>query len=99
MKKVSIISLIFTVFILASCSTSAHTVSHNPPSKTTIVVKSSRPGNNYVWVDGYWKWSNRKHKYVWVNGYWAKKRNGRVWIPNHYQKKHGTYVYVPGHWR
>jgi len=37
----------------------------------TPVVKISKPGPNYVWVECHWKF-NKFGKKVWVRGHWKK---------------------------
>lgn len=55
-----------------------------PPEKRVIVIRPSRPDNNAMWIDGYWRWSVAKGRYHWVDGYWkiekstpVKKQKGR----------------------
>ena len=89
----SLIGLIFAG-LLAGCTSTVYVPS--PPPAARVEVKSSRPGPNYVWIDGHWKWNGRR--YAWVDGHWNKKKAGH-WVPGHWTKRPRGWVYVPGHWK
>ena len=66
-----------------------------PPVK--VETKPSRPGPDYVWVGGYWRWSGTK--YVWQSGRWQRpSASGKVWVAGRYVRRPHGYVYVSGHW-
>ena len=66
-----------------------------PPLK--VEARPPKPGTNYVWIAGHWKWNGAK--YVWAKGTWrATARSGSVWVKGHYRRRPTGYVYVPGHW-
>ena len=60
--------------------------------------RSSRPSNEYVWVDGYWHWNGRQ--YVWQPGHWARPPHERaMWVAPRYERHEQGYRYTPGQWR
>ncbi len=70
-----------------------------PVRTKTVIVKSNKPGGNYVWIEGQWKWNKKRQSYVWVDGRWAKRpRNSSVWVAGKWKKVAGGYKYIPGHW-
>ena len=68
-----------------------------PPPPPRKLVKIRKPGSNYTWIPGHYKW--RKGRYYWVKGYWKKGRRGHVWVKGHWVKRGGHWVYIEGHWR
>ena len=77
-------------------------VIHQLPTMPTHVKRPPKPGKNFVWSKGYFRWNPKKERYVWAVGAWKKKAPGKVWVPGHYDliKKHGykIKVWIPGHW-
>jgi hypothetical protein len=66
-----------------------------PPPREVIYV---RPGPQYVYVPGYYRWTGRKHR--WTRGYWAKPpRPHAVYVPGYWAPQRGGYVFVGGYWR
>jgi len=55
--------------------------------------------NNYIWVEGYWKWSKTYQDYFWVEGRWIRKRQGRTYIAGSYKLKNGIKIWISGFWR
>jgi WXXGXW repeat (2 copies) len=57
-----------------------------------------RPGPNYVWVPGYWRWEGRR--YAWIAGTWVlPPRPGAIWVgPRVIYRYHHPYYYG-GYWR
>mgnify|MGYP003650944298 CR=1 FL=1 len=58
----------------------------------------NRP-NNYIWVEGHWKWSRRYNDYIWVDGRWIKRRQGRTWVVGSYNWNNGIKIWINGCWR
>lgn len=71
-------------------------VTQAPPAPQQEVV-SARPGPDYVWVAGYWRW--RDSRYEWVAGHWeVPPRTGAVWIPPRWAPESGGYRFYDGYW-
>jgi len=95
MKKIAWITLIsFVLILLAGCVVSRPVVAP-PPLKMEIRV--AKPGPNYVWIVGHWKWG--RGKYMWVPGHWVKARRGFAWVPGHWEKRGRHWVWISGRWR
>jgi hypothetical protein len=67
-----------------------------PPDRVEEIV--TRPGNDYAWVRGHWRWTG--DDYDWVPGHWAPIERGYSnWVPGHWVHSHGHgWFFVEGHW-
>lgn len=60
--------------------------------------RGHRPGDDYVWIDGYWAWRGNHHE--WVEGRWDRPPHGRhEWIAPRWEHRGGSYVFIEGSWR
>ena len=56
------------------------------------------PAPGYLWVPGYWAWSERGG-YYWVPGTWIlPPKAGLVWTPGYWGSEEGVYVFHVGYW-
>lgn len=69
-----------------------------PRRSTRVVTRTTvvRPG--YVYIDGYWKWNNKRRTYVWVDGRYVKKKKNKVWVTGTWVKVSGGWTYKQGYW-
>lgn len=68
------------------------------PPPIIVESRSPQPGQEYIWIDGYWNWNS--NKYAWQRGRWAVPPHERaVWVAPRYEKHEQGYQYVPGQWR
>jgi len=77
-------------------SLEVHIATSAPPA-VRYEHRGPRPGEEYVWVKGFWTWdSSRWH---WVPGRWEPRAEPNAyWIaPRYIHSGHG-YIYEPGHW-
>jgi hypothetical protein len=64
-----------------------------PPPPRVVRVLPSRPGPEFVWVDGYWYPSGRHYK--WHDGYWTRPPyEGARWVRPH----HDGHQFFEGYW-
>jgi hypothetical protein len=70
-----------------------------PPPRHEVIVESSRPGADFIWVNGYWDGS--PGHYVWVAGRWNRPPHDHAqWVAPHWDRDHdGHYHQVKGEWR
>lgn len=55
------------------------------------------PGDNFVWVKGYWSWDG--NRYVRVHGHWmARPHATAVWVPGYWSEHHGKWRWHEGSW-
>jgi hypothetical protein len=67
------------------------------PPPVRIERRSAPPGPNYIWIDGYWNWSNQR--YSWEAGrYVVPPQPDVVWVPARYDADGRSYRYSPGTW-
>ena len=72
-------------------------VDQAPPPRRVEVVPV-HPGPEFVWIDGYWGWTDRA--YAWVPGRWARPPRLRAhWVPGHWRREHRGWYWQPGRWR
>ena len=71
-------------------------VDRGPPADRTEVIVE-RPGRDFVWIKGHWRWDGRE--YNWAPGHWAPLQYGyRDWVPGHWAHYRRGWYYVEGHW-
>ena len=80
-----------------SCATRTVYIKKAPPVKKTE-IKTPKPGNNFVWVEGYWKWNPKRDKYVWNPGFWKKIEPGKRWQNGHWKRAPKGWIWVKGYW-
>ena len=57
----------------------------------------ARPGQDYVWVKGFWNWDGGRWR--WINGRWDRPAVAQgYWIPARYIRSGRGTIYEPGHW-
>ena len=67
------------------------TIGQPPPPRVYRVPP--QPGNEFVWVEGYWY--PQGHKYRWHDGYWTRAPfAGAYWVQPYYDGGR----YVSGYW-
>ena len=56
-----------------------------PPQPRVFHSRPRQPGQDYVWVEGYWYPNPSGKKYVWHDGYWTRAPfAGARWVAPHY---------------
>jgi hypothetical protein len=56
------------------------------------------PAAGYLWVPGYWAWSEGVG-YYWVPGAWILPPTaGLLWTPGYWESEEGVYVFHVGYW-
>lgn len=57
---------------------------------------TNRPGDDYFWMSGYWKYE--RNKYVWYSGKWEKLDEDWIYVPPKYVWRPKGYIFVPAFW-
>jgi hypothetical protein len=66
-----------------------------PPPRYEAI--GAAPHRGYVWIDGYWGWSGRRHD--WVPGRWAPPPHpGQRWVPHRWDREGSHWRMRPGRW-
>src|SRR5262249_41449198 len=56
------------------------------------------PGEGYIWIPGYWAYSDGDG-YYWIPGTWAlPPEEGLLWTPGYWGWQDGCYVWYAGYW-
>lgn len=58
----------------------------------------AKPGKDYFWVPGYWKYSESKKDYIWQRGRWNPINENWQYVPAHYEWRDRGYIFVPSYW-
>lgn len=68
-----------------------------PPQKDESAFVMNPPGDDYVWLSGYWYWTGAT--WIWVGGRWAlPPASDHVWVTSGWVIVDNRYRYVPGRW-
>lgn len=68
-----------------------------PPSQPIDDERPTSPGSNYIWLSGYWWWTNST--YVWVPGYWSvPPQPNYAYVSGYWTYRSTHWVYVRGGW-
>lgn len=55
-----------------------------PPPR--VEYRGYPPVVGYVWIDGYWNWTGRRHD--WMPGYWSAPHHRHPSPPRQWQREH-----------
>jgi WXXGXW repeat (2 copies) len=82
--------------IIAEQTTNYVVVQQAPPADI-VEVQDTKPGPEYSWIKGHWKWEN--NKWAWHKGGWTLLPHPEAqWVVGYWQKKHHGWIWVEGHW-
>ena len=73
-------------------------VAQKPVQPKMKVKKGRRPGRDYVWISGHWRWNVQHKKYVWESPKWVREPAGKKWSPGQWKQVPGGYKWIPGKW-
>ena len=94
-------SMLMFVLLTASSKTIAQvsfTVAFAPPA-LPVYEQPVCPGDNYIWVPGYWAWDPDYEDYYWVPGTWVLAPEvGYLWTPPWWGWGGGGFVFHEGYW-
>jgi len=90
-----LLTLIVGAQLLTACS--GYIVATGPPHPPVEVIVAA-PAPHYVWVSGYYSYSNST--YVWVDGSYQVPPRGRtVYVQGQWQQGPKGYKRSRGHWQ
>ncbi len=95
MRRMILMGIIL-VFLSLGCASSGKVATKEPPA-LRAETRPSRPFQEAVWVDGYWRWNG--YDFVWVAGKWMKPKKGHAWAPGHWQKTPKGWQWKSGYWK
>ena len=82
---------------LASAQVAA-TITVAPPP-LLVYAQPPVPGEGYIWMPGYWSWSEPEATYYWVPGTWVLAPNdGDLWTPGYWAFENAGYFWHIGYW-
>jgi hypothetical protein len=96
--------------ILSACSIAALSVPASAQVSAEISVNVAPPplpayeqppipGDNYIWVPGYWSWDQAEADYYWVPATWVEApQPGLLWTPSYWSWNDSAFVFIPGYW-
>jgi hypothetical protein len=84
------------VVVMAACTGRMYIRIAPPPQQVEVI--SPQPGEMYVWVEGFWVWSD--YLYIWSPGRWVRAPSaGAAWVPGEWRETRKGYYRIPGRWR
>src|SRR5579872_964857 len=97
-KFITVFFLMIFLLPFAGCyERSGVVVSYGPPPPRIVGFVGHPPGPDFVWVDGFWRWSGRN--YYWVPGYWVRRpHHNAVWVSGYWTQRRSGWVWVEGRW-
>ncbi len=67
------------------------------PPALPVYEQPAIPAVGYLWVPGYWSWSDEGY-YYWVPGTWVlPPQTGLLWTPGYWGWNHGVYLWHQGY--
>ncbi|HUK13271.1 MAG TPA: hypothetical protein VLW17_08205 [Thermoanaerobaculaceae bacterium] len=86
---------LIALLLMSSCIVAPYAPEGPPTPYAEAQVVAPSPG--FVWIGGYWGWSNR---WIWHSGYWARPpRVGAVWVAGRWNRGARGWRWTPGRWR
>lgn len=67
-----------------------------PPPHHEVIGVAPYPG--YIWIGGYWSWTDHDY-YNWRPGHWQAPRPGYRWVPHHWEQHGQEWRGMRGHWQ
>lgn len=69
------------------------------PPPLPVYAQPPVPGDDYIWVPGYWAWNADSQDYYWVPGTWVlAPEDGYLWTPGYWSFDGAGYIWNPGYW-
>jgi hypothetical protein len=69
------------------------------PPELPVYEQPPLPGDGYLWMPGYWYWSDDAQDYYWVPGTWVEAPEpGLLWTPGYWGSDGGAFLWHPGWW-
>ncbi|MDB5086997.1 MAG: repeat-containing protein [Mucilaginibacter sp.] len=72
---------------------------HVNPPELPVYSQPPCPADGYLWVPGYWAWSETDNDYYWVPGVWVSPpQTGYLWTPGYWGYDGDVYIFHTGYW-
>jgi YXWGXW repeat-containing protein len=98
-KLIRSLMLALAMMLFVSGASSAQvflSVSIGPPP-LPVYEQPLCPGEDYIWMPGYWAWS--PVGFYWVPGTWVlAPESGLLWTPGYWAFEDAVYYWHPGYW-
>src|SRR5690348_5647946 len=94
-------ALMFGVVMLAACASFAQVrvaIRFGPPA-LPVYEQPVCPGEDYIWVPGYWGYDYDFNDYYWVPGTWVlAPEPGFFWTPGYWAWESDAFLFHEGYW-
>src|SRR5215469_6364331 len=102
MRTIMIRLFLFVLTILSASTISRGQVRISvliAPPPLPVYEQPICPGEDYIWVPGYWAWDADYDDYYWVPGTWVfAPQPGFLWTPPYWAWDDGAYLFHEGYW-
>ncbi|MCJ8211770.1 YXWGXW repeat-containing protein [Mucilaginibacter sp. RS28] len=96
---IALVILLVKANVFAQISVGISISAHVAPPPLPVYAQPPCPVDGYLWVPGYWAWSDDIQDYYWVPGVWmAPPRPGLLWTPAYWGYTGGVYGFHAGYW-
>ena len=97
MSRMSRLHALALALLLAGCTSHEIVVERAPPSDRPD-PQDPKPGPDYFWKPGHWRYDAGAPDYVWQPGSWEKERVNRVFLPGFWQHRDDGWVWHEEEW-
>src|ERR1700738_4838178 len=98
----SVRSVLFVLVVMASAGASFGQVAISitiAPPPLPVYEQPLCPGEDYIWIPGYWAWDLADEDYYWVPGTWVLPPEvGLLWTPPYWAWVDAGFVFYDGFW-
>ena len=74
-------------------------VLRQPPEAIEELPPEERPGEDAIWISGYWSWDAERDDFLWVSGVWRVPPQDHDWVPGYWIAADNGYRWVSGYWQ
>jgi hypothetical protein len=98
----SVRSVLFVLVVMASAGASLGQVAISitiAPPPLPVYEQPLCPGEDYIWIPGYWAWDQSDEDYYWVPATWVLPPEvGLLWTPPYWAWADTGFVFYDGFW-
>lgn len=57
-----------------------------------------QPNSDFIWLPGYWVWSQKTNEFVWVKGFWRRPPPEKIWVKGKWLQQQDYWIWLKGFW-
>ena len=79
-------------------ATAAVVIKKQPPEPIEEIPPESKPGDDAIWIPGYWHWDDERDDFLWISGIWRVPAYGHRWVPGYWSETADGFRRISGFW-